>query len=269
MTFENKLAVVTGAASGIGRALAIDLAWRGARLALADINEAGLRDTCNLMPQNAVVKHYRLDVTSAEAVVSFAEKVTADLGPVHYLFNNAGATIFGTWEHLSLDEIRWQVDVNLWSVIYGVKAFLPGMLTRREGCIVNVSSIFGLIGFAAQGPYCVSKFGVRAITESLWAELAGTGVRAVSVHPGGIRTGIDRAARFSQAHGPLEEAMAGMTEKLLVTPPEVCARQILDGVAKGRNRILTGSRARTIHWLSRLFPNSYPKILTRLGISPG
>jgi NAD(P)-dependent dehydrogenase (short-subunit alcohol dehydrogenase family) len=262
-SFSGKLAVVTGAGSGIGRALAMQLAAAGARVALSDKDAVGLAGTLALLGTGAGHKAYVLDVSSRDAVFRHAAEVRADFGAVDYLFNNAGATIMGSFAQLSIEEIEWQLAVNLWGVIYAAKAFLPQMLERHEGCIVNISSVFGMVGFPLQSAYNISKFGVRGLTESLWSELDGTGVRAVSVHPGGIRTGIAKSAPFAAQAGPGERALAGLSDRMLVTPPEDCARDILAGVIAGKPRILTGSRARTLWWLSRLFPDSYPRILRR------
>jgi NAD(P)-dependent dehydrogenase (short-subunit alcohol dehydrogenase family) len=262
--FSGKVVVVTGAASGIGRALAQQLAGKGARLALSDINVAGLEETMASLPVRGDARGYALDVSKREAVFEHAEAVRRDFGTAHFVFNNAGASVVGTIAHLSVEEIEWQLGVNLWGVIYGTKAFLPMMLAQREGCIVNISSVFGLVGFPTQGAYNISKFGVRGLTECLWSELDGTGVRAVSVHPGGIRTSIDKGARRCAASGVEEAGFDGMAEKMLVTPAADCAADIVAGVERGRKRIITGSRSTTLYWLSRLLPDSYPAVLKAL-----
>jgi short-subunit dehydrogenase len=135
------------------------------------------------------------------------------------------------------------------------------MLAQREGCIVNISSVFGLVGFPLQAAYNISKFGVRGLTECLWSELDGTGVRAVCVHPGGIRTNIEKAGRRCAASGPEEAAFEGLAERMLLTPPADCAADIIRGLERGRKRIITGSKSSTLFWLSRLLPNAYPAIL--------
>jgi short-subunit dehydrogenase len=191
--------------------------------------------------------------------------VLRDFGTVHAMFNNAGATVVGTIEHLSLDEIEWQLGINLWGVIYGTKAFLPAMLAQREGWIVNISSVFGLVGYPTQGAYNISKFGVRGLTECLWSELEGTGVQAVCVHPGGIKTNIEKQGRRAAMSGPAEGGFAAQAQRMLVTPPERCAADILDGIERGQRRILTGKFSSTLHWLSRLLPNAYPALLKRFG----
>ena len=149
-------------------------------------------------------------------------------------------------------------------MIYGTKAFLPMMLGQREGCIVNISSVLGLVAFGGQSAYCISKFGVRGFTECLWSELEGSGVRAVCVHPGGIKTNIDTAARRCRAAGAEEASLDGALEKLLRTPPDECAADIIAGVERGRKRILTGYISTTFNLLSRLLPNSYPAVLRAL-----
>lgn len=261
--FRDKVAVITGAASGIGRALAVELARRGARLALSDINIAGLERTradCGA----AEVRLYRLDASSREGFFAHAEEVRRDFGTAHLVFNNAGATMVGTIEHLTIDEIEWQLGINLWGVVYGTKAFLPMLLAQRQGWIVNFSSVFGLIGYPAQGAYNISKFGVRGLTECLWAELRGSGVQAVCVHPGGTRTNIEKASRRSANAGPAEDGFAELAEKLLVTPPEVVAADILKGIERGKRRILTGKLSSTLFWLSRLLPDRYPRVVQML-----
>ena len=271
--FKDKIAVVTGAGSGIGRALAIQLAKEGAWVALSDINQQSLDETVSLITAGSGAKTnltsrvqtYQLDVSSREAVFAHAEAVRNDFGAAHFVFNNAGVTVVGTVEHTSIEEFEWQLGINMWGVLYGTKAFLPIMLAQREGCIVNISSVFGLLSFPTQGAYNMSKFAVRGLTECLWSELEGTGVRAVSVHPGGIKTNIANMARRCKAADTTEESFTKGADKLLSTPPAECAADILNGVRKGRRRILTGNKSSTMYWMSRLFPNSYPALIKRMG----
>lgn len=260
-SFGDKVVVITGAGSGIGRELARQFAAKGARLALSDIDAKGLAATRRSLPKGVKVKTYAVDVSSRQAVFAHAEAVRSDFGTAHVVINNAGATVVGTIAHLSIEEIEWQLGINLWGVIYGTKAFLPMMLAQREGCIVNISSVFGLVGFPAQGAYNISKFGVRGLTECLWSELDGTGVRAVSVHPGGIRTNIDKAARRCAAAGEEEEFFARGADRMLLTPPEECAADIIAGIERGDLRILAGNKSSVLHWLSRLLPDHYAGVI--------
>ena len=244
--------------------LAQQLAARGARLALSDVNARGLDETLQSLPATAEARGYALDVSNRQAVFAHAEDVRRDFGTAHFVINNAGATIFGTVAHLNIDEIEWLLGINLWGVIYGTKAFLPMMLAQREGCIINISSVLGLVAYAGQSAYCISKFGVRAFTECLWSELEGSGVRAVCVHPGGIRTNIETAARRCAAAGAEETELDAALEKMLKTPPDECAADIIAGVERGRKRILTGYISTTFNLLSRFLPNSYPAVLKAL-----
>jgi NAD(P)-dependent dehydrogenase (short-subunit alcohol dehydrogenase family) len=262
--FEGKVAVITGAGSGIGRALAQRLAAKGARLALSDVNSKGLDETLGSLPAAAESRGYALDVSDRKAVFAHAGDVQRDFGTAHLVINNAGATMIGTIEHMTIDEIEWQLGVNLWGVIYGTKAFLPMMLAQSEGAIVNISSVFGLVGYPAQGAYNISKFGVRGLTECLWSELEGTGVRAVCVHPGGIRTSIEKSGRRCAASGEEEARFSMLADKLLQTTAEDCAADILAGLERGSKRVITGHRSSTLYWLSRLLPNAYPAVLKRV-----
>ena len=261
ISFVNKVAVITGAAGGIGQALAVALAGEGARLALSDIDEAGLSRTESLLPAGTVVRTYRLDVTDEAAVFAHAQLVRRDFGAAHLLFNNAGSALLATFEHQTLDEARWLIDLDLWSVVYASKAFLPMMLAQNEGWIVNISSIAGLLGMPGLNSYNLVKFAVRGLTESLWSELEGTGVRAVCVHPGGIRTNIQHASLRCKQAGKLEERMDAANERILTTPPQQCAGDIVAGLKAGKRRILTGTRAAAVDWVARLLPNTYPRLL--------
>lgn len=258
---NGKVVVVTGAGSGIGRALAQQFAAKGTRLALSDVNAAGLEATLALLPPGTEARGYRLDVSNKDAVFAHAEDVRRDFGTAHVVVNNAGTSIVGTFEHLTVEEIEWQLGINLWGVIYGCKAFLPTMLAQREGVLVNISSVFGLLGFPLQSAYNISKFGVRGLTECLWSELDGTGVHAVCVHPGGIRTNIEKAARRCAASGPEEAVFEGLGNSLLVTPPEDCAAAIIDGIERRRRRVVTGSWSTRFFLMSRFMPNRYPTLI--------
>lgn len=255
--FQGKVVVVTGAASGIGRALAVELSRAGAHLAVSDVDEAGLAETVAALHPGTIVRRYRVDVARRDAVFAHADDVRRDFGHADIVVNNAGVTVVGTIENTTIDEFEWQLAINLWGVIYGTKAFLPMLIARNEGHIVNMSSVFGIVATPCQAAYHVSKFGVRGFTECLARELEGTGVKVSCVHPGGIRTSIDRSARKVASAGAPEDRVLAQLPRALVTSPEECARGILAGVARGRRRILVGSSARSVDWLQRLLPAHY------------
>jgi NAD(P)-dependent dehydrogenase (short-subunit alcohol dehydrogenase family) len=265
--FQGKVVAITGAGSGIGRALAQNLAARGAQLALSDYNEAALGATAALLPKDARAVCTVLDVSSREQMFAFADKVISDFGRADFIINNAGTSVLASVEHVTIEEMEKVINVNLWGVVYGTKAFLTYMLRQRSGCIVNVSSVFGLVATPCSVAYTMSKFAVRGLTETLWDELQGTGVRAVLVHPGGIATNIAANTPVAAHHGEFEQAMAAANAKQMITPPEVCAEQIVVGLLKGESRLLVGSGAKALFRLSRLFPNSYGKIIRKkLGV---
>ena len=263
--FRGKVAVVTGAGSGIGRELALQLATRGARLALSDMNMAGLRETAALCGA-AEVRCYELNVATRDAVFAHAAEVQRDFGTAHFIFNNAGVTLAATFEHMTPEEMEWLLNIDLYGVIWGSKAFLPMMLAQREGHIVNISSIFGLVGFPCQSAYNIAKFGVRGLNECLWRELEGSGVKAVSVHPGGIKTNFAKAAPFGKFANHLEHDMMAKTDQLLITPVADCVFAILDGIARGRDRIVVGKLSWIASMLPRLLPRGYHAVFKMLGI---
>jgi short-subunit dehydrogenase len=259
--FRDKIIAITGAASGIGRELAIEFAKEGACLALSDIDVEGLKTTQSLLPNGTSARIYTVDVSKSESVLNYAEEVIRDFGTVHMVVNNAGALLAGMVSNTTIDEYRWQLDVNLFGVLYGTKAFLPTFLKQREGWIVNISSYFGLFAYPGQSAYCMSKFAVRGLTETLWSELEGTGVNAVCVHPGGIKTGIDKATRLAKMAGEQERVIVEKLEKSQVGSANRCAKEIVTGLKRGKKRIVTGTASTVVPLLTRLFPDSYTRLL--------
>jgi NAD(P)-dependent dehydrogenase (short-subunit alcohol dehydrogenase family) len=248
------VAVITGAASGIGRALAVDLAKMGAQLALADVNVAGLEETRALL-DNATARTYTVDVSKVAAVEDFAQAVQRDFGRASLLINNAGVALMGTLAEVSLEDMQWLIGINFWGVVHGCKFFLPLLQRQKEAHIVNLSSIFGLIGPPGQTAYAASKFAVRGFSESLREELRATGVRVTSVHPAGIATPIAHSARAgrgvtSAARQEAEEYF----KKVAVIPPEEASQTIIKGILGNKNRVLIGSDAYRIDRIQRLFP---------------
>src|SRR2546425_9902938 len=259
------VAVVTGAGSGIGRALAQQLAATGSALALADIDEAGLLETAqSLEKRSALVTTHVLDVADEAGVRSFAEDVSKRHGRVTLLINNAGVALEGMFEEISLDDFRWLMNINFWGVVYGVKHFLSMLKREERSHIANISSVFGLIAPPGQPAYSTSKFAVRGFTECLRHELEGTPVRVSCVHPAGVRTAIARRARVGAGvtRTGREEDVARF-EKLFRTSPEDAASRILRGVERSELRILIGSDAYKIDILQRLRPGTYWKTLSR------
>jgi short-subunit dehydrogenase len=267
--FSGRVAAVTGAGSGIGRALARDLARRGAHLALSDVDEAGLAETVSLCEGSAVkVTSQRVDVADRAAVFAWADRVAEEHGKVNLVVNNAGVALAATIDEGSIEDIEWLMSINYWGVVYGTKAFLPHLKAAGEGHIVNMSSVFGLISVPAQSAYNSAKFAVRGFTDALRMELevADVGVSCTTVHPGGIKTNIARNARIDpalQETAGSREEQAKRFDRMAVTSPEKAARQILTAVERNRRRVLVGPDAKVIDFVSRLPAGLYQRVLAR------
>lgn len=263
----NSVAVVTGAASGIGRALAIRLAQDGiAGLAISDVNEIGLRETAAAVEKLGIpVSTHVTDVGDLDQVTRFAADTVEKHGRVTHLINNAGVGLFGTFEHISIDDMKWLMDINFWGVVYGCKAFLPTLLEQDQAHIVNISSVFGFIAPEEQTAYCASKFAVRGFTESLRHEYRGTNVFISSVHPGGVLTNIARNSKIGE-NTPQEWKQQGSKffDKVARTTPEQAAETIVSGIKKKNPRILIGKDAKAISTFARLFPKNYLSIIERI-----
>jgi NADP-dependent 3-hydroxy acid dehydrogenase YdfG len=258
-----RTAVVTGAGSGIGRAVATRLASHGCPVAIADWNEEGLEETAASIGGPVLPK--KLDVRDRQAVFAFAAQVQEWApAPLGMVFNNAGVTVMQGVADASPEDDEWVLDVNLGGVVNGTRAFLPLLQQQDSGAIVNTSSVFGLVGFPHQSAYCASKFAVRGFTDALRQELRGTGVRAINVHPGGVKTNIVRNARFRSDHrGQWQDAQQAAKEFELMaqTTPEKAAKIIHEGVEAGRARILVGHDAKVFDLLGRFAPTRYYDVL--------
>jgi butyryl-CoA dehydrogenase len=262
--FNDKVCVVTGAASGIGRAMALNLAASGARLALSDINEDGLRETLEMIgPSNRHMAD-RIDMADADAIAAYAPKVDAQLGAADYVFNIAGLTRVGDFRSTSAESYEKVMDVNFYGVVRMSKAFLE-QLIQTKGGLVNISSIFGIVGWPGQSHYCASKFGVRGFTETLSMEMAEHGVSVSCVHPGGIQTNVLRNAEVDHIAAPgLTKAMMDENfDENTPTTAERAAEIILDGTAKRDQRIIIGSDAKFMQFWNRLFPTRYRKMVMK------
>ncbi|OBK75491.1 SDR family oxidoreductase [Mycobacterium sp. 1274761.0] len=261
--FDGKVAVITGAGSGIGQALAIELGRCGAKLAISDVNSEGLAATEErLKAIGAPVKADRLDVTEREAFELYADAVKEHYGTVNQIYNNAGITFMGSIEASQFKDIERVMDVDYWGVVNGTKIFLPHLIASGDGHVVNISSIFGLLAVPGQGGYNAAKFAVRGFTEALRQEMiiAGHPVKVTCVHPGGIKTAIARNS--AAAEGVDQEALAKYFDKRLAsTSPQRAARVILDGVRKNRARVLVGNDAKTLELFARIAGPRYQRVV--------
>jgi len=256
-------AVITGAASGMGRALAVRLSSKGSPVAIVDANEEGLRETAAALSGESMVRP--LDVRDRQGQLAFAAEVVEwSPAPIGAVFNNAGVALSATVAEGPIEDEEWLHAINFEGVVHGVRAFLPILLEQRSGTIVNTSSVFGLAGIPHQSAYCAAKFAVRGYTESLRHELTGTGVRAATVHPGGVKTNIARSGRIHT--DPLgldrsQEDMADQFEAIARTSPERAAAIIHKGVDAGKARILVGPDAYFFDYLTRITPTHYWRVL--------
>jgi NAD(P)-dependent dehydrogenase (short-subunit alcohol dehydrogenase family) len=266
MKLRNRTAVVTGAASGIGRAIAISLARRGCHLALADLNETGLAQTAETAASQGVrISRHRLDVADGQAVASFPAKVMAEHGRVDLLVNDAGVALGGTFEQVSEADFEWLFSINFWGVVRMTRAFLPQLRASDDARIVNLSSLYGLISPPGQTAYSASKFAVRGFTQSLGHELKGSSIGVTVVHPGGVATAIARNARLPKGMAA-EEARKRLeaVEKFLRLPPERAGEIIVEGIEQRKSRVLVGTDAKIMSVIERLLPVSHWNILRRL-----
>lgn len=265
-SIAGKPVMITGAASGIGRALAVRLARSGSPVAIADVDEAGLKETAAALRGRVLTRV--LDVRDAADQQRFADEVRDWLHePLAAVFNNAGVAVTSSVLDAVVEDDQWLHDINFHGVVNGTRAFLPILVGQDSGVIVNTSSVFGLAGMPNQSAYCAAKFAVRGFTESLRHELRGTGVRAVTVHPGGITTNIARNARVRkdpEGLGRTKEQMAAQFEAITMTSPDKAAAVICKGVERGKARILVGPDAYVFDALTRITPTHYYSVLARL-----
>jgi len=262
----DRTAVVTGAAGGIGRAIAVSLSRRGCHLALADVNEAGLAESAQMATANRVrVSLHRLDVADRAAVAALPKAVTTAHSGVDLLVNNAGVALGGTFEQVSEKDFEWLFDINFWGVVRLTRAFLPLLKASNDARVVNLSSIYGIISPPGQTAYSASKFAVRGFSQALRHELEGAGIGVTVVHPGGVATSIAANARAYEGASADEIARArDRAKKLLRLPPEAAGELIVAGIERRKARVLVGSDAKLIAILERLAPVSYWRILDRL-----
>jgi short-subunit dehydrogenase len=265
-TLDDKVVVITGAGSGIGRSLALNLARRGSLLALSDVDEAGLAETVAQVTRAGAirVRSDRLDVADRDAFARYALDMVQEFGRVNVVINNAGVALAGDFNDLDYNDIDWLVGVNFWGVVHGTKELLPHLIASGDGHVVNLSSLFGLVSMPGQSMYNATKYAVRGMTEALREEMliAGHPVGVTAVHPGGIKTAIARNARVSAKEN--KEATAQLfDEKLARMTPERAAEIIVNGILKNRARVLVGIDAHAMHHFAKLLGSRYQDVVAR------
>ena len=260
-TLDDKVVVITGAASGIGRALAVEVAHRHSRVAISDIDDAGLAETVELVTSAGAreVRSDRLDVADRTAFAAYAEAVADHFGRVDVVVNNAGVALAGDVEDLEYADMDWIIGIDYWGVVHGTKEFLPHLIASGDGHLVNMSSLFGLVSMPGQSMYNSAKYAVRGFSEALREELliAGHPVGVTVVHPGGVKTAIARSARTSPREDH-DESARYFDEKLATMEPEQAARIVVEkGILGGKARLLVGRDAHVVHHLARLTGSRY------------
>jgi NADP-dependent 3-hydroxy acid dehydrogenase YdfG len=263
-TLDDKVVVITGAGSGIGRALAVNCARRGSLLALSDVDEAGLAETVDLVKAAGAreVRSDRLDVADREAFTAYADAVVTQFGRANVIINNAGVALAGDFTELEYPDIDWILGVNFWGVVHGTKAFLPHLIASGDGHVVNLSSLFGLVSMPGQSMYNATKYAVRGMTEAIREEMliAGHPVGVTAVHPGGIKTAIARNARVA-ANEDKEATAQLFDKKLAKMTPERAAEIIVNGVLGDKARVLVGLDAHALHHFAKLTGSRYQDIV--------
>lgn len=265
MNLQGRTAVITGAGSGIGRAVAVSLAQRGCHLALADINEAGLRETLHLVRAPGLrVSSHLLDVSDRAQVAALPAIVLGEHPGVDLLVNNAGVALGGHFDEVSDEDFEWLFGINFWGVLRMTRAFMPLLKASDDARLVNLSSVYGIVAPAGQAAYSASKFAVRGFTEALRHELEGTTVGVTVVHPGGVATSIADNARIPSGADPVSVARRrSVQNKLLRMPPARAGEIIVRGIERRKQRVLVGMDAEAVSWLVRLIPVSYWAVLSR------
>ena len=251
-TLNERVAVVTGAASGIGRATSIELARNGCVLAISDVNESGLAETADaIRALGARVCAHKVNVADKERMRQYPDEVVAEHGAVHIVVNNAGVSIGGRFEEHTLEDWEWLWGINFWGLVYGCKFFLPHLKRAGEGHIVNMSSMFGLMGTPLQSAYSTSKFAIRGLSETLWTEFKQLNIGVTTVIPCGVRTEIANTMRFKN-----NEMIDASRDGINTAPlsPEHCARAIIQAIVKNKMRVLVGPPAYFVDFIKRLFP---------------
>lgn len=265
---KDKVVVITGAASGIGKALATQFAKTGSHLALNDFDENGLAVVVKELEKESQgrIISTAFDVSKVEDFENFAKKVEGEFKRVDIVINNAGVALGKvSIEQLDYQDLEWIMNINFWGMVYGTKTFLPLLKKQPESALVNISSVFGIAGIGSQGAYCASKFAIRGFTESLRMEalLEFPQVLIHTVHPGGIKTNIAKSAKWvgGDVSKVEEEEMTKKFEKMFITTPSSAAETIIKGIQKKKSKIVIGKDGKRLDWLVRLMPEGYSKII--------
>ncbi len=263
---QGKVAVITGAASGIGRATATALAREGCQLALVDNNDAGLRETAGgLGPAGGAVSTHVADVADAARMSRLAQEVHERHGHVHLLLNIAGVAVIDLFRTGTLEDLAWIMGVNFWGVVHGCRSFLPYLVQEQEAQIVNMSSVYGLVGVPSQSYYCATKFAVRGFSDALRVELADTPVKVSCIYCGGVKTGIAEGSRFGTSwNGDSRQETVSKFALQARSTPAQAARTIVRGIRRGQRRIRVGRDAVAVDLITRLLPAQGPEIIAGL-----
>jgi short-subunit dehydrogenase len=266
MRLDGRTAVITGAASGIGRALAVTLAARRCHLALADVNEAGLAETARMVQSNSLrVSSHVVDLADRDALATLPQAVVARHGGADILINNAGVALTGNFDQVSERDFEWLFEINFWAVVRLTRGFMPLLKASDDARLVNLSSLFGLISPPGQTAYSASKFAVRGFSNALREELKGTRIGVTVVHPGGVATAIAQNARRPEGVTPEEiEAQLKRASRALTLPPAQAGEIIVDAIERRAARVLVGRDAKLLALLERIAPVSYWKYLEPL-----
>jgi len=262
--FSGKVAAITGAGSGMGRALAHALAAEGCHLSLSDVSDEGLAETATGCADNVNVTTHHVDVSDRHQVEAWAQATVSEHKSINLLFNNAGVSVTDSVENLSYEDFEWLMNINFWGVVYCCKAFLPELKRASEAHIVNTSSIFGVISVPTQSAYNASKFAVRGFSEAMRMELKDSSVGVTTIMPGGVKTNIVNSSRYKvrDNEAPTREELVQQFEQMAQLTPDQAVDQILKGVRKGKARVLVGKDAKFMALLERLAPVGYTKLLT-------
>jgi NAD(P)-dependent dehydrogenase (short-subunit alcohol dehydrogenase family) len=255
-SLAHKAVAITGAASGIGRMLAVNLAKEGCNLAIADVNAEGLQETAGLITGKVNVSTHVVDVSNREQVFAYAEEAAKHHGGIDIIINNAGIVLADFLETVPFKDFEWLFGINFWGVVYGTMAFLPYLKKQPEGHIVNVSSVNGIVPNPCNGPYCSAKFAVKGYTETLAQEMHGTNISVSCVHPGGIKTNIGRNAKVNHLYYSLsqEKAVELYDKEIFKTTADEAARIIISGIKRNKRRILVGLDCQAVDLIARVFP---------------